>query len=234
MSKITKIEMVEAIAEHLAEEGKRLTNLKKASVGQLEELVVKYGIDINAFVEQRNLRKKLKKLWLKKNKEERIRQKAEKDKEAEVLHIEGLCDIQKYYINGKADYLLTKEQKKQKEEEEEDTYIIECYTDEDRCRFDFNYTRDFNWDFKKVVENEKIIKYECVFYNRNDFDTAVDMTQYNMNYKEMKWKYITNGKKEEEDLDKKIREIEDYVRENYAVVLKKYRMEFTTESLVEF
>ena len=118
----------------------------------------------------------------------------------------------------------------------ENRYIIECYTNEDRYGFDFNYTRDFKWDCKKVIDEKtkQIIKYECVFYNRNDFDTAVDMTQYNMGYKEMKWKYITNGKKEEEDLDKKIREIENYVRENYAVVLKKYRMEFTIESLVEF
>ena len=76
------------------------------------------------------------------------------------------------------------------------TYIIECYTNEDRNGFDFNYTRDFKWDCKKVIDEKtkQIIKYECVFYNRNDFDTAINMTEYNMLYQEMKWKYITNGK----------------------------------------
>lgn len=70
------------------------------------------------------------------------------------------------------------------------TYIIECFTSKERYGFDFNYTRNFKWDCEKVVENNKIIKYKCVFYNRKDFVTAVDMTLYNTAYKEMKWKYI--------------------------------------------
>jgi hypothetical protein len=76
-------------------------------------------------------------------------------------------------------------------------YIIECYTSENRNGFDFNFSRDFKWDCYKVVDvkTNKILKYKCVFNNIKDFDTAIDITEYNMVYKEMKWKYITNDKK---------------------------------------
>ena len=78
------------------------------------------------------------------------------------------------------------------------TYIIECYTNEDLYGFNFtSNTRDFKWDCKKVIDGKtkQIIKYECVFYNRKDFDSAIDMTEGNLAYQQMKWKYITNEPK---------------------------------------
>ena len=67
--KISKIAMVEAISQHPAGVGHRITHLKKASVVQLEELVVKYGIDINAFAVERKAGMKLQRIKNKKEKE---------------------------------------------------------------------------------------------------------------------------------------------------------------------
>ncbi len=88
--KISKIEMVEAITEHLADEGKRMTNLKKASVVELEELVVKYGIDINAFVVER--RKKMINQRIKNREEKDMSyfRKVEKERKDELQRIAGL------------------------------------------------------------------------------------------------------------------------------------------------
>jgi len=54
----SKIEMVEAITEHLAEKGKRMSNLKRADVSQLEEIIKKYDIDIETFsIDRKNTMK---------------------------------------------------------------------------------------------------------------------------------------------------------------------------------
>jgi len=62
--------MVEAISQHPAVVGNRNKYLKKASVSQLNELVIKYGIDINAFAVERKAGMKLQRIkdknkWLK-------------------------------------------------------------------------------------------------------------------------------------------------------------------------
>jgi hypothetical protein len=77
---------------------------------------------------------------------------------------------------------------------ENDDFVIECFTSEDRYGFDFNYSRDFDWECKKVINDKgKIEKYRCVFKNKADFDTAMDITFYNMCYKNMRWKYFVYG-----------------------------------------
>jgi hypothetical protein len=48
-----KIEMVEAITEYLKHRGERMTNLKKASLETLNNLILKYEIDIYEFKEER-------------------------------------------------------------------------------------------------------------------------------------------------------------------------------------
>lgn len=49
-----KTEYVEAITEHLASEGKRMTNLKKASISQLHSMALdKFNIDMDTFVDFR-------------------------------------------------------------------------------------------------------------------------------------------------------------------------------------
>jgi hypothetical protein len=43
----------ELIAEHFAEQGKRLTNLKKVDVSKLDELILKHNIDIERLQKKR-------------------------------------------------------------------------------------------------------------------------------------------------------------------------------------
>ena len=111
--KISKIEMVEAISQHLAGEGKRMTNLKKASVVQLEELVVKYGIDINAFVVERKAEMKIQRIKDKKDKEERIAREEEKSRICieKTNKIKSLCEVidDKLLINKYACLMELKE-----------------------------------------------------------------------------------------------------------------------------
>lgn len=49
-----KVEYVEAIETHLRKQGKRLTNLKKATINELKELTTKYNVDMVDFVSIRN------------------------------------------------------------------------------------------------------------------------------------------------------------------------------------
>jgi len=79
-NKITKIEMVSAITEHLSSLNKRMTNLKYASISELEEIVKKYGIDINTFVIERKALMK----------EQRIINKQKKEK---INNINNLCGV---------------------------------------------------------------------------------------------------------------------------------------------
>jgi hypothetical protein len=60
--KISKIAMVEAISQHPEGVGNSKNYLKKASVSQLNELVIKYGIDINAFAVERKAGMKLQRI----------------------------------------------------------------------------------------------------------------------------------------------------------------------------
>ena len=57
----------------------------------------------------------------------------------------------------------------------------------DTRNFDFNYTRDFEY---KTIKTD--LGYDFIFKNRTDYLTAVDMTMYNMDYKNerlYKWIY---------------------------------------------
>lgn len=56
-----KTEYVEAITQHLAKEGKRMTNLKKASISQLHSMALdKFNIDMMLFVNIRKTEMKVK------------------------------------------------------------------------------------------------------------------------------------------------------------------------------
>ena len=69
--KITKKDMVEAITEYLSAQGQRMTNLKKASEEQLQELVERYKIDIQEFAKNRKEEMKKQRAIDKKAKEKR-------------------------------------------------------------------------------------------------------------------------------------------------------------------
>jgi hypothetical protein len=69
--KITKKDMVEAITEYLSAQGKRMTNLKRASEEKLQELVEKYNIDIQEFAKDRKEEMKKQRVIDKKAREKR-------------------------------------------------------------------------------------------------------------------------------------------------------------------
>ena len=48
----------------------------------------------------------------------------------------------------------------------------------DTRNFDFNYTRDFEYKAIKTA-----LGYDFIFKNKDDYYTAMDMTFYNMDYK---------------------------------------------------
>lgn len=77
-----KTEYVEAITQHLAKEGKRMTNLKKASLEQLHALAIdKYNIDMIQFHSCRKTEMKLK---TKDNKEQKEREARERRQREEA------------------------------------------------------------------------------------------------------------------------------------------------------
>ena len=55
MTKISKTMKADIIAEFFAEQGKRLTNLKKVDVSKLDELILKYNINLEIQLEKRAL-----------------------------------------------------------------------------------------------------------------------------------------------------------------------------------
>jgi hypothetical protein len=70
-------------------------------------------------------------------------------------------------------------------------YIIECYTNEkNRCCFDFGLKTD-EWDMHEIInkETKKTTHYVCKFNKLADYNTALDMTMYSMENKQMVWKY---------------------------------------------
>lgn len=65
-------------------------------------------------------------------------------------------------------------------------WVIKCITKKERGLFDFNFSRDFKWK-----QTKEPYGYKCVFKNKNDWGTALDITLFNMEYKQMKWVYET-------------------------------------------
>ena len=269
--KISKIEMVEAITEHLAGEGKRMTNLKKASVVQLEELVVKYGIDINAFVVERKAEMKNQRIKDKKDKEERIARQEEASRiwREQTTKIKSLCDDvidDKLLINKYACLMELKENAYWKENgaellAENDKTI--AYVDKqyeyykktlpsgamlervDETTINVRGVMvQHNWLNEKKTTEYHMCSAEGAIHSlnihsvkRNLYDYGVleglcDIQKYYINGKA---DYLLAKKqKEEEDYLEMIKEIEDYVKDKYAVVLKKYRMEFTRKCSIEW
>ena len=56
---------------------------------------------------------------------------------------------------------------------------------EDKSSFDFNFSRDFEY---KIVNTD--LGYDFIFNNLKDYDTAKDITMYNMDYKKSKIIYV--------------------------------------------
>ena len=68
--KITKVEFIYAITEHFKKEGKRMSNLSKATIPQLESVVKKKNINIDIHLIKREEDKKINKMKEKQEEEE--------------------------------------------------------------------------------------------------------------------------------------------------------------------
>lgn len=254
--KITKIEMVEAITEHLAGEGKRMTNLKKASVGQLEELVVKYGIDINAFAIERREEMKIQRIKDKKKKEERIAREEEESRiwNDRMKKIKSLCVVidDKLLINKYACLMGVIETVYWKNNSAEllakNAKII-AYVDREYENYKKTlpsgamlervnettinvrgvmvstglYSKKDNGKYNMIRAEGEALSIKRKLYDYGVLEGLCDMQKYYLNGKADY--LLTKKQKEEENCLEMIKEIEDYVKDKYAVVLKKYRME---------
>lgn len=73
-------------------------------------------------------------------------------------------------------------------------YTIMCFSKEKRTtKFDFNFSRNFPFTQQEKGSTPKSFVYECIFENRSDFETAQDITLFNMDYKDknrFKWFYF--------------------------------------------
>jgi hypothetical protein len=127
-----KIEMVEAITEYLQHRGQRMSNLKKASLETLNNLIIKYEIDINEFKEERQNR--LKETREKKEKENKIYKENILKAEIEYKKEEGLYKVIKQ--------TLTPEEHKELKEK----YINQARKEEDEY---------FNNNQEKIKQAEK-------------------------------------------------------------------------------
>ena len=86
----SKAEMMDAIKEHLAEQGRRLTNLKTASKEFLMEKINEYGIDIETYSKERKEQSKREK----KERAERKKQKNIEDQIAVEQHQKKVSEIE--------------------------------------------------------------------------------------------------------------------------------------------
>jgi hypothetical protein len=127
-----KIEMVEAITEYLQNRGQRMTNLKRASLETLNNLIIKYEIDINEFKEERQNR--LKETRERKERENKIYKETILKAEIEYKKEEGLYKVIKQ--------TLTPEEHKELKEK----YINEARKEEEEY---------FNNNQEKIKQAEK-------------------------------------------------------------------------------
>jgi hypothetical protein len=76
-----------------------------------------------------------------------------------------------------------------------------CFSKEKRTtKFDFNFSRNFPFTQQERGSTPKSFVYECIFQNKADFETAKDITLFNMSYKnknEYKWFYFHAQPKEQ-------------------------------------
>jgi len=115
-----KIEMVEAIAEYLQNRGQRMTNLKKASLETLNNLIIKYEIDINEFKEERQNR--IKETRERKEKENKIYKEKLLKAEIEYKKEEGLYKVIKQTLTKEEHKDLKEKYINQARKEEEDYF----------------------------------------------------------------------------------------------------------------
>ena len=115
-----KIEMVEAIAEYLQNRGQRMTNLKKASLETLNNLIIKYEIDINEFKEERQNR--IKETRERKERENKIYKENLLKAEIEYKKEEGLYKVIKQTLTKEEHKDLKEKYINQARKEEEDYF----------------------------------------------------------------------------------------------------------------
>lgn len=263
--KISKIEMVEAITEHLADEGKRMSNLKKASVVQLEELVVKYGIDINAFAIERRAEMKNQRIKDKKKKEERIAREEEESRiwNDKMKKIKSLCEVidDKLLINKYACLMGLKENAYWKRNSAEllaENANIIAYVDKQYEHYKntlpsgamLERVDETTINVRGVMVSEGCLKKkDNEEYNMRSAECKIHSLKRNLyDYGVLEGlcdiqKYYINGRadyllaKKQKEVEKEllmIKEIEDYVKDKYAVVFNKYRMEFTRKCCIKW
>ena len=127
-----KIEMVEAITEYLQNRGQRMTNLKRASLETLNNLIIKYEIDINEFKEERT---------------NRLKETRERKEMENKIYKENLLKAEKEYKKEEELYKTIKQTLTEEEHKElKEKYINQARKEEDEY---------FNNNQEKIKQAEK-------------------------------------------------------------------------------
>ena len=108
-------------------------------------------------------------------------------KEKNISYMCAITEASKTYKKAKDIKLKSTLKKTPKALPKTDYRISVINKKNDNSYFDFNYSRDFKY---KTMKND--LGYDFIFNNMNDYNTAKDVTMFNMNYKNprlYKWIY---------------------------------------------
>ena len=188
--------MIEAIREHLAQDGKRMTNLNKAPIEKLDELIDKYEIDIHSYATERNNA-----LKMKRNKEKQDKNDALQKEANELYKSTERTKMLIYYCESLDDELMSLKQ---------------------ACLLEL--TDKFNWNTNSGSGYGTVGLWQIKNDLYNNCGTLEEMWRINQQYVYIQQK--NKIKREELENEKMIKEIKEYVKKNYPILNKNYKMSF--------
>ena len=188
--------MIEAIREHLAQDGKRMTNLNKAPIEKLDELIDKYEIDIHSYATERNNA-----LKMKRNKEKQDKNDALQKEANELYKSTERTKMLIYYCESLDDELMSLKQ---------------------ACLLEL--TDKFNWNTNSGSGYGTVGLWKIKNDLYNNCGTLEEMWRINQQYVYIQQK--NKIKREELENEKMIKEIKEYVKKNYPILNKNYKMSF--------
>ena len=138
MPKITKADMIDALNEHFAKQGKRITNLSKAKVDDLKALCVKYNIDMEKDQAKRDEEKR------EERKEAKVRAERERQERKEQ------------------EEKWEKEYKEGREKDNQDKEEYNALNDNVKEKLLDMYLEYLKNDFDKTIEQKKLNNIEAI------------------------------------------------------------------------
>ena len=193
--------MIEAIQEHLAQDGKRMTNPNTKSIEKLNELIDEYKIDIKSYANERNNA-----LKMKRNKEKQDKNDALQKEANELYKSTERTKMLIYYCESLDDELMSLKQ---------------------ACLLEL--TDKFNWNTNSGSGYGTVGLWKIKNDLYNNCGTLEELWRINQQYVYIQQK--NKIKRDELENKQIIREIQAYVDANYPLLKKNYRMSFDKRTL---